>query len=222
MTSIFLFGQSGRMGQQLQGLIDATDGCQVVGGYSKESSSLDLQDSVDVVIDFSLPETQKDLISFCEKKGCALVSGTTGLNKEQQNQFHSLAEKVPVFWSANMSFGVYLMSQLIEKLTGQKADYNYQIIETHHTHKKDAPSGTALLLEKSLNPGASTEPTQSIREGEVLGIHNFKATAPYETLEIIHTAKDRKLFASGALNIALWLHSQPPGLYSMADYFKKD
>lgn len=221
MKSIFIFGLSGRMGQQIQELIKDSKEFQLVGGYSKDNSGLDIKDDIDIVIDFSLPETHKDLIPFCLKKKCALVSGTTGLSPEDQKNMETLAQTLPVFWAANMSFGVYLMSQLIQELSKHTEGYDYQIIDTHHIHKKDAPSGTALYLESSVNSQAQLKPTKSLREGEVLGIHNFKATAPFETLEIIHTAKDRKLFADGALRVALWLSGQTPGFYSMADYFRR-
>ena len=221
MKSVFIFGLSGRMGQQLQELIKSSKDFKLVGGYSKEQAGLDTEEDIDVVIDFSLPETQQDLIAFCQKKKCALVSGTTGLQPDQQKNLENLAKERPVFWAANMSMGVYIMSQLIQELTRQPVSYSYQITDIHHIHKKDAPSGTALALEKAVHPKASLEPTESLREGEVLGIHNFKASGDFETLEIIHTAKDRKLFADGALRVALWLSDQTPGFYSMADYFKR-
>ncbi len=129
--------------------------------------------------------------------------------------------KVPVFWSANMSFGIYLMIKLTEKLAKYKKFYKYKIEETHHVHKKDKPSGTALILEKAAKNFTSLEPVVSHRKEDIFGIHRFIAFSENEQLEICHQAFNRKLFAQGAVDISAWLCEQPAGFYVMEDFFKK-
>ena len=218
---VFLFGISGRMGQELKTLIDKMDEFECIGGYSKESPNLDLKERPDIVIDFSLPETFPDLLQFVTKHKCALVSGTTGLSDDQKSQFQKLGKTSAVFWSANMSFGVFLMARLTEMLSEYDDQYKLHIEETHHIHKKDKPSGTAIIIEDAAKTKTSNlGETISHREGEVFGVHSFIAKNDFESLEIRHEAFSRGLFAKGALDVALWLINQPPGHYEMMDYFK--
>lgn len=219
---VFLFGISGRMGQELKAQIDASSDLICMGGYSKENKSPQLSGSPDIIVDFSLPEAFDDLCAFKEKfPFAALVSGTTGLSEEQKKKLKAMGKEAPVFWAANMSFGVFLMSKLTEYLASFSEQYNLHIEETHHVHKKDKPSGTAIIIENAAKKKTtSLGPTISHREGEVFGIHRFIASNEFESLEIRHEANSRGLFAKGALDVGRWLVEKAPGFYDMDDYFE--
>ena len=148
-TAVYLFGVTGRMGQKIKDIVDTTDGLEFVGGYSRSLDNTEPTRKPDVVIDFSLPESLPALKSFMEKHPCALVSGITGYGEKEFAELSELAKTSPVFWSANMSFGVYLMCQLTEALAKFENFYKFQIEETHHIHQKDKLSVTALIIEKA-------------------------------------------------------------------------
>ncbi len=220
--SVFIFGESGRMGQEVRKIVENTAGLDFVGGYSAQNPQLKPTKKPDVVVDFSLPETLPQLSNFILDQQCALVSGTTGWSEKQFSTLQTLGQSNSVFWSANMSFGVYLMCQLTEMLAKFHQFYGFHIEETHHIHKKDKPSGTALIIEKAARRSTTDlEPTLSLREGEVFGIHRFIATSKNEKIEIRHEAHNRSLFAQGAVDVAQWLVQQKAGFYNMDDFFKK-
>ncbi len=221
-VAVFIFGESGRMGQEVKSIVNDTKGLEFVGGYSAQNPDLNPQKKPDVVIDFSLPETRTQLVDFVKAQGCSLVSGTTGFKEDDFMALKELGQQTSVFWAANMSFGVYLMSQLTEILAKYQAFYEFHVEETHHVHKKDKPSGTAIIIENSAKKSTDQlKPTISHREGEVFGIHRFIASSKNENLEIKHEAHNRSLFAQGAVDVAQWVVNQSPGFYGMDDFFKK-
>ncbi|MCJ8275725.1 MAG: hypothetical protein HRT44_05310 [Bdellovibrionales bacterium] len=221
MKKVFLFGISGRMGAELKNQIEAHPNLICIGGYSKEDKNMDLAEAPDIVVDFSLPDAFDDLKTFMTKYPCALVSGTTGLSDDQKSELKNLGKASPVFWAANMSFGVFLMAKLTEFLAEYDENYNLHVEETHHIHKKDKPSGTAIIVEDAAKKKTQKlGETISHREGEVFGIHRFIATNEFESLEIRHEAFSRGLFAKGALDVAVWLSDQKPGFYNMDNYFE--
>jgi len=172
-------------------------------------------------VDFSLPQALDSLCHLVLEQGSSLVSGTTGFSADQLNQLRDLGKKVPVFWSANMSFGVFIMCKLAEELAKYEHLYKFHIEETHHIHKKDKPSGTALMIASAAQKSTQElGDTISHREGEAFGVHSFFATSSREKLEIRHEALDRGLFAQGAVDVASWIVDQKPGFYVMDDYFK--
>lgn len=220
--TVFVFGESGRMGQEVRKIVESSDDLEYLGGFSAQNSSLEIVRPVDIVIDFSLPETQKTLIDFAKKQNACVVSGTTGFTKDQLEQWKSLGKSVPTFWAANMSFGVHLMCQLTESLARFEKFFSFHVEETHHIHKVDKPSGTALIVEQAARRSTdSLKPTVSHREGEVFGIHRFIASSKNEQLEIRHDAHNRSLFAQGAVDVARWLVLQKAGLYEMDDFFNQ-
>lgn len=220
-TSIFVFGQTGRMGEEVLKRIAADENLSFIGGYSRSNPQIELEHSPDLVIDFSLPASLPELVAFAKKYNVPVVSGTTGYSDAEKKQLKELGSQIPVFWAANMSFGVYLMCQLTEMLARYERFYEYRIEETHHIHKKDKPSGTALIIEEAARKSTEKlKPTLSHREGEVFGIHSFFANSNDETLEIKHEAKNRGLFAQGALDVGKWLIDQKPGFYNMDDFFQ--
>lgn len=191
----------------------------------------------DVVIDFTTPEATLALAQICSLSGKAMVIGTTGFSDVQMQQLNSYAEKIPLFMSPNMSVGVNLTFKLIEmaaRVLGD--DVDVEIIEAHHRHKVDAPSGTALhmgkvlaeTLDRTLEEDAVygregiTGPRErktigfsTIRGGDIVGEHTVMFVGEGERIEITHRASSRMNFAAGALRAARDICDRPPGLYNM-------
>ena len=176
--------------------------------------------NLDVLIDFSLPEGTRAAAGWCQHSGVALLSGTTGLGDAEQAAVELTAQSVPVLHAANLSTGVAIVKYLVEELSRLSgSEVAVEIEDTHHIHKKDAPSGTALLLGDSIRsirgPGQITY--NSVREGDDIGKHKVRFKLANEDIEIIHQSWDRKIYASGALQAAHWLVGQEPGMYAMSD-----
>ena len=168
--------------------------------------------AVDVLIDFSLPDGAVAAAHWCGAHGVPLVSGTTGLHAAQWEALEQAAAKVPVLHASNFSPGLNALRLLLprlQQLLGTEASVS--LLDVHHVHKQDAPSGTALALRASL--GREDLPIESRREGEVVGDHSVRFVLPHETLTLQHQAQDRDLFAAGALRAAHWLLQQPAGFY---------
>jgi 4-hydroxy-tetrahydrodipicolinate reductase len=204
----------------------------------------ELNASVDLLIDFTLPGGTRDAAQWCEKNGVAMLSGTTGLTVEDITALKNASLKVPVLWAPNMSHGVALMNALVRRAAsamGLRA--NIKVTDVHHIHKVDAPSGTALALAKAVKTGqsqlaehrsASSQPEtsaesdehkiifDSVREGEVIGEHTVSFALLEEIIEITHKALDRDVFANGALKAGEWLLAQAPGYYSTSDWLGLD
>ncbi len=193
----------------------------------------------DIMIDFSTPASSLLNIEFCRKEGRAIVIGTTGMNEEGLDIMRQASEGIPVMFSANYSVGVNLMAKLLKlasAVIGEQSDI--EVIEAHHKHKVDAPSGTALLLGNAIadtmgktlkedgvfcREGIIGEREQgsigfsTIRGGDIAGEHTVMFIGEAERIEITHRATDRKIFANGAVRAAKWLSQQPAGLYDMND-----
>ena len=195
--------------------------------------------AADAVIDFTVPAATVAHARLCAEKGVALVIGTTGLDPDQTKAVHEAASKVPILWAANMSLGVNILLALVEK-TASMLDpaYDIEILEMHHRHKIDAPSGTALALGKAAAAGrqvrledvwrksrdghTGARPAGEIgfatlRGGEEVGVHTVMFAAAGERLELSHRSFSRETYASGAVRAALWLDGRKPGLYGMKD-----
>ncbi len=192
-----------------------------------------------VVIDFSSPQGLLDIIQQAQAAQIPLVSGTTGLTDTHRDHLDAASKTIPVLWSANMSIGVNLLYRLAEqasRLIGNLADC--EILEAHHRHKKDAPSGTALELGRRIataqgndfnavarlsrsGMNCEREPGEigfsTVRAGNITGEHTALFALAGERLELTHRADDRRIFAGGALRVAQWLACQPVGLYSFQD-----
>lgn len=213
-----LLGSSGRMGGEILRLAEAQDRSVLPIG---RDWTMVKPAQISVVIDFSLPEGLRSAVAWCLQQGKPLVSGTTGLDVGLKADLEAAARKIPVLWSANMSIGVHVLARAIESLSPLQG-WEFQISETHHRHKKDKPSGTALFLQTQLQKALGTvrlpEP-ESRREGEVIGDHVISAKSSEEVLTFEHRALSRAVFARGALLAADWLakKGRKPGLYTMAD-----
>lgn len=258
MLNIAIAGIGGRMGQSIYNCLresaemqltvatclpdDASLGKSVgsvFGGTSEVVITTELHDDFDVLIDFTAPEATLTHVDFCRTHSKAIVIGTTGFSAEQLSYVHSLSDQQTIFLSANMSVGVNIMQQLVAiaaKALHRQADI--EIVEAHHKHKVDAPSGTALMLGRAIADSIAIDLDHNavyarqgitgerqdgsigfstIRGGDVVGEHTAYYFMAGERVEISHRATDRGIFARGALFAANYVAKQDYGLYNMAD-----
>ena len=174
----------------------------------------------DVIIEFTTPEATIEHLKACQKFGVGMVIGTTGLSTQQIAQIKAAAKKIPIVFSSNMSVGVNLVFALIQKAAGVTGkNYSINLTETHHVHKKDAPSGTAKSMAEIAEQSSKTKvaEVESIRVGEVIGDHTITFESPVDTISISHHAKTRDIFAEGSLVAARFLAQKKSGLFSMQD-----
>jgi 4-hydroxy-tetrahydrodipicolinate reductase len=172
----------------------------------------------DVAIDFSLPEAFDGVLALCVARRAALVSGTTGLSTAQVEAMESAGATIPVLWASNFSLGVAVLEDLARRAATALADWDADIVEAHHVHKKDAPSGTALTLGRAMAAGGGHAPRYaSLRAGDIVGEHTVQFSGPGERIELIHRATDRDIFARGALSAALRLAGRPAGRIALAE-----
>ena len=251
---IAIAGAAGRMGQMLVREIARTEGSSLAGALEHAGSNMLGTETggvkivadpaaaiaaANVLIDFTVPAATVAHARVCADKGVSMVIGTTGLDPEQTKAIHEAAKKVPILWAANMSLGVNILLALVEK-TASMLDpaYDIEIVEMHHRHKIDAPSGTALALGKAAAAGRKVELEKvwrksrdghtgarpageigfaTLRGGEEVGVHTVMFAAAGERLELSHRSFSRETYASGAVRAALWLKGKKPGLYGMKD-----
>lgn len=214
--NFLLNGSSGKMGQRIQAL--AKDfGLNCVKGFSTKEK-LQKVDGVNLLIDFSHADAFDQVVSFCKEHQLALLSGTTGISDKQQESLRELAKEVPVLWASNTSLGIQFLRGLLSQLGGIK-DWDVHIVETHHIHKKDAPSGTAKTLAEDIKKSMDKKEVSisAIRGGGVYGEHQVHLISGEEKIVLEHTALSRDLFVKGALEAAIFLSKQKPGLYQMKD-----
>ena len=238
MIKIGITGASGRMGQSLINVIENTEGLTLSGAVDKGDDLAPFFKNADVVIDFTIPEATMAHIDMAVQTGTALVIGTTGLSDDQEAILKSSANKTPILYAANMSVGVNMLIALVEQTASRLGiDWDIEIFETHHHHKIDSPSGTALALGKGAQSGRAktvkgggdfvTDRTGKRqagdigyavqRGGDVVGEHDVTFFGEGERITLGHKATDRSLFAKGAVRAASWLSDKPAGLYSMRD-----
>lgn len=193
-------------------------GSRSASGFSESSADFKKlrSDRLDLVIDFSSPEAFRGTVRALKGTGRPFLSGTTGLTSTDFKALKNLAKDSAVFWAPNTSLGVATLKKSLQSLRAL-ADYDFQVEEIHHRHKKDAPSGTAKFLKAELDRvvGRPSPEALAIRGGGVPGLHRVWAIGPEEWLMFEHMAFQRKVFARGAVKIAEWLVKQQPGLYDM-------
>ncbi len=260
--AIGVVGCAGRMGRLLARMVQDRDGCRLAGGTERAGSTavgqdlgeligagaLDLPISdqadvlfeiADVVLDFTSPTAAADHASLAAEKGSALLIGTTGLDQGILDRIAAAAERTAILQAANTSLGVNLLLALVEQAAAKLSDsYDIEIVEMHHRHKVDAPSGTALALGEAAARGRGVALQENadwarhgqtgareaghigfavLRGGDVAGDHSVVFAADGERLELGHRASSREVFAQGAVTAAQWLAGRPPGLYGMRD-----
>ncbi len=196
-----------------------------------------VQEDADVIIDFSHPAALANTIALAKAKQLPVVLATTGFSDAQLTEIDALAKEVPVFFTANMSLGVNLLSELVKKAASILGDdFDIEIIEKHHNQKVDAPSGTALMLANAAKEGLSFEPKyvyerhsvrqkrdkkeigiSAVRAGTIVGEHDVIFGGHDEIITLSHMALSREVFAVGAINAAAFLIGKTPGMYSMKD-----
>jgi 4-hydroxy-tetrahydrodipicolinate reductase len=214
-----LIGAAGRMGKTVLDLAQSDREIEIAAQCDLGDPIEPAMKNCDVAIDFSQADSINEICRAASQHAKSLVIGTTGHSQQQRKTIEETAHSVPIVLASNFSVGVnalFWLTQKAAELFG--SDFNPEIVETHHTMKKDAPSGTAKTLTEILKGVRSSEiPIQSIREGEVVGEHTVIFKGPGESLELTHRAANRGIFAGGALRAAKWIINKPPGLYSMQD-----
>lgn len=171
----------------------------------------------DVAVDFSLPEAFGPLLALCRQSRAALVSGTTGLSDAQRQAMAEAAGEIPLLWAANFSLGVAVLEELVERAATALEGWDCDIVESHHVHKQDAPSGTALAVGAAAERGGSTPRYASLRAGDIVGEHLVQFTGTGERVELVHRATNRDVFARGALHAASRLRGRQPGAWRLRD-----
>ncbi len=226
-AGVLIIGSSGRMGCEIKTLLEADKNLTYAAGVSLEGisdkktksklSDIDTA-SIKVVIDFSSPEFSLKTAEWCAQSKLPLVCGTTGFTATNFKVLTGFSKRIPLLYASNMSVGVAVLRQALGALKGL-ADYDFQIVETHHAKKKDKPSGTAITLQTELEKILKRKlpPTESIRGGGVFGVHTVYVMGAEETLEFTHSALSRAVFARGAVRAAKYLLKQKAGLYSIDD-----
>jgi 4-hydroxy-tetrahydrodipicolinate reductase len=227
---VLIHGASGRMGQTLLRLAAERDDLTIVAAVSPPSADsallgqsfhpLDQLETVpefDIAIDFSLPAGLDAILSLCAARGVALVSGTTGLSSQQRASLQRVSDQIPVLWAANFSLGVAVLEDLVERAAAALPGWDCDIVESHHTRKLDAPSGTALALGAAAQRGGADPRCASLRAGDIVGEHLVQFTGQGERIELIHRATHRDIFARGALHAATRLAGRAPGSYRLRD-----
>lgn len=235
-----VFGSQGRMGK----LVREEAGDSVIACYDARppgrSPVEPLPGETDVVIDFSLPSAWHDLDTLLSSGDAALVSGTTGLGPSEEKMLRSWSRQRPVFYSSNMSRGIYVLGKLLKQAALMLKDqFSLEIVEYHHSGKVDSPSGTALTLAEiwrsaegggelvmgRSGPAGPREDEEigihSVRGGDVTGDHELNLLGQGERLCLSHSATGRRTFALGALRAAQFLRGMEPGLYGMEDMMNK-
>ncbi len=257
-----VMGAGGRMGQALVRAIHDVDGCVVAGGTEQPGGELVGRDigevagigalginivddplpliaKVDGILDFTIPAASTTFAAFAAQARIVHVIGTTGFSKTGEQQIEAAARHATIVKAGNMSLGVNLVTALVEQVAKALDDsFDIEVVEMHHRHKVDAPSGTALMLGEAAARGRDVSLDDkavrsrdgitgarktgdigfaTLRGGSVVGEHSVMFAGEGERIEISHIANDRTIFARGAVKAALWANGKPPGLYSMKD-----
>jgi 4-hydroxy-tetrahydrodipicolinate reductase len=211
------------MGQAIASRLTEHKDLRLAGIWSRGADLDALLECADVVIDFSLPEGTEAVLDALMRHPRPLVCGVSGLSGEQTRRLESVAAGVPVVYDRNMSLGVAILERSVRDAAAVLgADFKVVIAETHHIHKKDAPSGTALKLGEAVADARGEANTDDIeyqveRVGEVPGDHEVTFRSNNERVSFAHSVTSRDVFADGALRAACWVAGRPAGLYRMRD-----
>lgn len=245
MIKIIMNGCNGKMGKVICDLVEKDSSCQIVAGIDPNQNNSkfpifaninDCNIDADVLIDFSTASAVLDVLNYCETKKLPAVICTTGLDEVCLNKIDEVSKTIPIFKSANMSFGINLIASLLKKASPilNENGFDIEIIEKHHNQKIDAPSGTALLLADAINQAFDNSfdynydrsgerkardkneiGIASIRGGNIVGEHSVIFAGKDEVLEFSHFAYSKEVFAYGAVNASKFLHNKPAGKYNM-------
>jgi 4-hydroxy-tetrahydrodipicolinate reductase len=210
------------MGQAIAGLVDAADDLNLAGVWKRGDDIDALAGSCDVLIDFSLPEATDQIIWAATRHKIPLVCGVSGLSDQQVASLDGAAQSIAVVYDRNMSVGVAVLENLVRQAAAAMGtNFTVEVHETHHVHKVDAPSGTALKLGEAIAAARGTDPGdihyESERRGEVPGDHTVILSSDTERLSLGHSVTTRQVFAEGAVKAARWIVNQPLGRFTMHD-----
>ena len=246
MTKIILSGCNGKMGKTITACVAERDDCTIVAGFDINTSSPGYpvfadpslcNVEADVIIDFSHPAMLDAVLAYATAHTMPIVIATTGLSEQQNENIRQATAQTAVFSSANMSLGISLLAELAKKAAAVLGtSFDVEIIEKHHNQKIDAPSGTALMLGNAVKEGLPYEAEyvydrhavrqkrgayeigfSSIRGGTIVGEHDVLFAGHDECITLSHTATSKGVFATGAINAALFLVNKPAGYYTMKD-----
>lgn len=213
-----LVGITGRIGFELTQLIPSQD---LVGGISTQTSTEECERIVqnsDVIVDFSRPMATLRILSIALEHNVPFVSGTTGFTPTEFELISETAKQLPVLHANNFSLSVQFIADVLRRYSKLFPDLDFSIVERHHVHKKDAPSGTALFLAKQVQ---HKKQIASIRAGNLCGEHICTFTGNDEEVSFSHNAFNRAIFAKGALKCAEWLIGKPAKLYTAEDFLQE-
>ena len=261
-VKIAIMGAAGRMGRALTRAVFHSTGCLVAGGTEATGSDavgedlgvlagvgeigvtvtdepLELFTKVNAILDFTTPKATVEYARLAAQARIVHVIGTTGLSAEDEEKIEAASRHAAIVKAGNMSLGVNLLTALTKKVAqALDADFDIEVVEMHHRHKIDAPSGTALMLGEAAAEGRGISLADhavksrdgqvgargrgdvgfaTLRGGDVVGEHKVVFAGEGERIELAHVANDRAIFARGAVKAALWAQGKPPGLYSMSD-----
>ena len=251
MVKVGIVGSTGRMGEHLINNVMENEVLSLAALHVFDELKVSVPDEVlvtnsmkalleacDVVIDFSAPVATQELCEEALKNPTPLVIATTGFTAHQQNLLTEASKMMPVLYASNMSAGIALLKQLVEQVASTLKDFDIEIVEQHHRHKVDAPSGTALTLGEFAAKGRGLDldavrvsgrdgqigartkdeiAVMALRGGDIVGRHTVGFYNDGEFLELNHTATSRETFSKGAIRAAAWIVSQESGLYSIND-----
>ncbi|MGR3540676.1 MAG: 4-hydroxy-tetrahydrodipicolinate reductase [Hasllibacter sp.] len=259
-TGVVIHGASGRMGRMLLRLVAEAEGLRLVGALDAPGSEWIGRDAGELepaargvpvtddavaamakaqaVIDFTTPEAALGIAGLAAQARAACIIGTTGFTEAQEAALEPASRHCPVVKAGNMSLGVNLLTGLVRQVAGALPGWDVEVVEAHHRHKVDAPSGTALMLGEAAAEGRGVRLSDvaergrdgitgprgegaigfaAIRGGDVVGEHDVIFHAPGERVVLRHLATDRAIFARGAVQAAIWAQGRGPGRYDMED-----
>lgn len=248
MIKILLNGCLGKMGQAVEACVNSRDDVMISCGvdiaegdkaYPVYRCFVDVQEDPDVIIDFSNPLVLDDMLAFAVEKKVPVIICTTGFSEAQVQKIRDTAKDIPVFYSGNMSLGINVLIALSKMAARVLSDsFDIEIVEKHHNQKIDAPSGTALMIADAISEEVrdtqyvydrhayrrkrehSEIGIHSIRGGTIVGEHEVIFAGHDEVVTLKHQAQSKGVFASGAVNAALYIKDKPAGLYDMSDVLK--
>lgn len=248
MVRIIICGACGKMGGNVLDLLKEDTSAVAVCGvdlYPREigipvyTSFADIQEDADVIIDFSSPTGLKERLDYAKEKGLGIVLAATGFSEEDLTLVKTYSQYLPIFKTANLSVGINVMQLLVELAAKRLEGYDVEILEKHHNLKKDAPSGTALMLAETLKAAYDDEKyfvngregmvgarakdeigIHAIRGGTIVGEHEVMFAGEDEIITITHSARSKRVFAVGAIRAAKFLKGQQPSMYDMQDLLK--
>ena len=238
MTKAIVLGAMGRLGSAIASEIKASSNCELSAVKVRESQASkaqsfetkvctrleELPHGHEVVVDATRAESLNDHLTWLSKTPHPFLLAATGYTNEQEDKLKSLSQSMPILIAPNLSLGVAVLMELLEKITQLAPSARIQVTDVHHVHKKDAPSGTAKAIVQTIQNVLDEErdiPVESRREGEVIGEHAVSFQLENEEIVLKHSAKSRDIFSKGAVRAIQFLASRSSGFYTMKDLLSR-